>query len=183
MRVVFIGPPGSGKGTQAKLLQDRLGLVCIGTGDILREAVAQGTALGKAAAPFMEAGQLVPDGLVDELVAERLRRPDRPEGFVLDGYPRTPAQARALDAVLAGLGLPLTAVIVFRIDDEVVVRRMLGRHRSDDSEATARLRLRLFHDSARELIAHYRKQGLLFEVPADDLVENLYTRISGIVQS
>src|SRR5260370_12449655 len=100
MRVVFGGPPGSGKGTQAKLLGERLGLAYIGTGDILREAIVNGTELGKKVAPLLAAGQLVPDSLVNDLIAELLRRPGRPERFITDGYPRTVAQAIAFDSLL-----------------------------------------------------------------------------------
>src|SRR5437773_8513154 len=107
MRVVFVGPPGSGKGTQAALLEKRLGLALIGTGDMLREAVTQGTEVGRLAKPYMDKGQLVPDSIVDAVVAEWLRRPGRPDSFLLDGYPRNSAQARTLDAILRDLRLPL----------------------------------------------------------------------------
>src|ERR1700693_5229973 len=108
MRLILIGPPGSGKGTQAKLLSTRLGLAQIGTGDILREAVRQNTPLGKKAEPYIQNGQLVPDDLVNEVVTERFRRDDRPDRFVLDGYPRTLAQAASFDTVLRQQFLDLT---------------------------------------------------------------------------
>src|SRR5437773_4470335 len=127
MRLILIGPPGSGKGTQAKLLGDRLGLVHIATGDILREAIRLGTAAGRKAEPFVNNGKLVPDDLVNELVADRFRRDDRPERFVMDGYPRTLAQAASFDQVLRQQFLNLTAVILLVVDDDEIVRRMTGR--------------------------------------------------------
>src|SRR5262249_25561348 len=160
-------PPGSGKGTQAELLKSRLGIATIGTGDILRDAVAQNSKLGKQVRPYLESGQLAPDSLVNAVVAERLRRPERPRRFVLDGYPRNAAQAAAFDGVLKDLKLKLTAVIHFVIDEEVVIRRMLARKRADDNEGTIRERLKVYRESARELVAHYRKQRLVRDVQAD----------------
>lgn len=186
MRVVFIGPPGSGKGTQAKLLQERLGLAYIGTGDILREARDRGTEMGKKVAPILAAGQLVPDSLVNDLIAEVLRRPDGPKRFILDGYPRTAAQAVALDALLRELGLNLRAVVYFQIDEDVVVRRLVGRlaqeGRLDDGEETVRHRMRVFRDTSRELLEYYRKQGILHEVAAEDTIEHLYAKLTTLLQ-
>jgi adenylate kinase len=127
MRLILVGPPGSGKGTQAKLLSQRLGLAHIATGDILREARRLGTPAGRKAAPFMDNGQLVPDDLVNEMVADLFRREDRPEHFVFDGYPRTLPQAAALDPVLRQQFLNIERVVVLIVDDEEVVRRISGR--------------------------------------------------------
>lgn len=127
MRLILIGPPGSGKGTQAKLLVDRFNLTHVSTGNLLREAVDKGTPAGKQAKPLMDAGQLVPDELVNQLIADRFRRTDRPEQFVFDGYPRTLAQAAALDKVLREHNLPLDAVVALEVPDEEVVRRISGR--------------------------------------------------------
>jgi adenylate kinase len=127
MRLILVGPPGSGKGTQAKLLSERQHLVHISTGDILREAVRVGTPAGRRAKPFMESGQLAPDDLVNEVVAERFRRDDRPERFVLDGYPRTLAQASSLDAVLRQQFLDISDVVFLLVDDEEVVIRLKDR--------------------------------------------------------
>jgi adenylate kinase len=127
MRLILIGPPGSGKGTQAKLLGDRLHLAHIATGDILREAIRVRTSAGRNAEPFVKNGQLVPDDLVNELVADRFRREDRPERFVMDGYPRTLAQAASFDQVLRQQFLNLTAVIVLLVKDEEILRRLGGR--------------------------------------------------------
>ena len=136
MRLILVGPPGSGKGTQAKLLSSRLGLVHIGTGDILREAARQNTPLGQIALPYMRAGQLVPDDLVNEMVAEYFRREDRPERFVMDGYPRTLAQAASFDQVLRQQFLDLKAVLLFAVDDEEIVKRMTGRWSCPQCKAT-----------------------------------------------
>lgn len=127
MRLILIGPPGSGKGTQAKLLSSRLNLAQIGTGDILREAVRQNSPLGKLAGPYITSGQLVPDDLINEVIAERFRRDDRPENFIMDGYPRTLAQAASFDLVLRQQFLQLTAVVLLRVPDDEIVRRMTGR--------------------------------------------------------
>jgi adenylate kinase len=127
MRLILIGPPGSGKGTQAKLLSERLGLAHIATGDIFREAVRRGTPAGKMAEPFVVTGKLVPDDLVNELVAERFCRPDHPERFVMDGYPRTLPQANSFDQTLRQHSLNVQAVILLDVEDEEIVRRLSGR--------------------------------------------------------
>ena len=139
MRLILIGPPGSGKGTQAKLLSCRLHLAQIGTGDILREAIRHKTPLGELAEPYVSSGQLVPDDLVNEVVAERFRRPDRPEAFVMDGYPRTLAQAVSFDQVLREQFLDLTAVILLAADDDEIVRRLSGRLSCPRCKATFHL--------------------------------------------
>jgi adenylate kinase len=127
MRLVLLGPPGCGKGTQAKLLCQRKGLEHIGTGDILREAIRLGTPAGRRAHPFVESGRLVPDDLVNDVIAERFHRPDRPSRFVMDGYPRTLAQAAAFDRVLRQHFLDLTAVILLQVSDEEIIARVSER--------------------------------------------------------
>jgi adenylate kinase len=127
MRLILLGPPGSGKGTQAKLLCQRHRLEHIGTGDLLREAIRLNTPMGQRAHPFVESGRLVPDDLVNDLIAERFRRDDRPERFVLDGYPRTLAQAASFDQVLRQQFLNLTGVVLLQVPDEEIVRRLNGR--------------------------------------------------------
>jgi adenylate kinase len=139
MRLILVGPPGSGKGTQAKLLSKRLHLTHIGTGDILREAIRQGTPLGRLAEPYILKGQLVPDDLVNDVVADRFRRDGRPECFVIDGYPRTVAQAASFDQVLRQQFLDLTAVLLFQVDDEEIVRRMSGRWSCPNCKSTFHL--------------------------------------------
>jgi adenylate kinase len=127
MRLILLGPPGCGKGTQAKLLSRNNRLEHIGTGDLLRQAIRTQTPCGQQARPYVEAGQLVPDELVNDLVTERFDRDDRPERFVLDGYPRTVSQAKALDGLLSRHHLPLTSVLLLTVDDEEIVRRLSGR--------------------------------------------------------
>ena len=182
MRVIFLGPPGSGKGTQSKLLCERNGLVYIGTGDMLRQAILTRTPLGERARPFVECGHLVPDDLVNELIAERLRQPDRPRCFVIDGYPRTQPQAVALDSVLEQLGLGLTAVLVMRVDDEEIVRRLGGRQRDDDKAEMVRSRLAIFHRETAAIAAHYAPRRILHEVKGTGEIEVVYNSITKILQ-
>jgi adenylate kinase len=127
MRLILLGSPGSGKGTQAKLLSERLGLAHVGTGDILRESMRKGTPAGKQVEPYVNQGKLVPDHLVNELIDSRFESDDRPQRFVMDGYPRTLAQASSFDTVLHKHGLDLDAVIFVNVDDESIVRRLSGR--------------------------------------------------------
>jgi adenylate kinase len=210
MRLIFIGPPGSGKGTQTKLLSQRLGLTHIGTGDILREAVRQDSPSGKLAKAFVTTGQLVPDQIVNDLIAEVFARKDRASDFVMDGYPRTMSQARAFDATLTQYLLPLDAVILLVVPDQEIIRRLSGRwncpnpachatyhlslkppkvigvcdecksnlmQREDDREDTVRMRLQIYHDRHAELLDHYRKKGLLIEVPGMGDFETIYSNI------
>lgn len=127
MRFVFLGLPGAGKGTQARVLSERLGIPQISTGDTLREHVQEGTHLGIEARTYMDRGGYVPDGLVVRMVKERLRGPDATKGFILDGFPRTVPQAQALEDVLADAGTPLSAVVKFAISDRIAIRRITGR--------------------------------------------------------
>ncbi len=182
MRLVFLGPPGSGKGTQAKLLHERLGLDVIGTGDILRGAMRRGTPLGKKVEPYLKSGRLVPDDLVNDVVADMFRQDDHPTKFVLDGYPRTLAQAEWIESVLHENDLDLKCAIRLVVPDEVVIERLSGRRlvegRADDSEETVRKRLQIYHDITKELVEHFRREGLLREVDATADVETVYLTIA-----
>jgi adenylate kinase len=185
MRLVFVGPPGSGKGTQAALLRERLGLTPIGTGDMFRAAVARGTPVGRQVESYLSSGKLVPDDLVNEVVADLFRGEGRPTRFVLDGFPRTLAQAAALDAILRQNHLDLKAVLKFEIADEEIVRRLSGRKleqgRPDDDAATVRKRLAIYHGFANELCDYYSKQGLLAVVDATGDVETVYRTIVTLI--
>jgi len=171
MDLILFGPPGAGKGTQAKVLQDERGLIQLSTGDMLRAAVAQGTELGKKSKAIMDRGDLVPDDLVIGIIAERLDKPDTAKGVIFDGFPRTVAQAKALDTMLAGRGLKIDAVIELKVDDEAMVGRMESRVRenpgsvrADDNPETLRKRLGVYRQNTAPLLDFYRGQGKLVTV-------------------
>ena len=171
MDLILFGPPGAGKGTQAKVLQDERGMIQLSTGDMLRAAAKAGTELGKKAKPLMDLGQLVPDDLVIGVIAERLEKPDCAKGVIFDGFPRTVAQAKALDTMLAGRGRKIDAVVELKVDDEAMVGRMESRvrenpgaTRADDTPETLRERLVVYHRNTAPLLDFYRGQGKLVTV-------------------
>lgn len=168
---VLLGAPGSGKGTQAERLSAALGIPAISTGEMLRQEVARGSAVGGRVSAVMASGRLVDDELMAQVVRERLRRPDAAAGFVLDGYPRTPAQAEMLDALLAEGGLEVTAVVLLDVPERVLVRRALARKRQDDREEVVRRRLEVYREKTEPLIAHYEGRGLLSRIDGDRPVE------------
>ncbi|MFQ5698428.1 MAG: adenylate kinase [Myxococcota bacterium] len=155
--LVLFGPPGAGKGTQARLLVEALGIPQISTGDMLRDAVRRGTSLGREAEQIMERGELVPDGVILGIVRERLARDDCREGFILDGFPRTLAQARALDALLAGEGRAPVCVVSLEVPEPELVQRILsrGEGRVDDTEEAVRKRLDVYRRETRPVLEHY----------------------------
>lgn len=161
MQLVFFGPPGAGKGTQAQRIVEQFGIPQISTGDILRAAVAAGTALGQQAGPLMAAGKLVPDELVVGIVEERLREADCARGFLLDGFPRTIPQAEALGRVLTKAGKEIQHVVSLEVPDEVIHERMKGRGRADDSPETVQKRLDEFRKLTAPLKEYYQRLGLL----------------------
>jgi adenylate kinase len=181
LRIVLLGPPGAGKGTQAARAACRFGAPHIATGDIFRANVAEGTELGRAAQEYMDRGDLVPDEVVIAMVMERLASDDCEIGFVLDGFPRTVNQAEALDRRLAGRGSPLQAVLCLEAGEEELLRRLAGRaaaqHRADDVEQTIRHRLEVFAIKTRPLIDYYAHRGLLISVDAIGPIEVVTERI------
>ena len=181
MRIVFLGPPGSGKGTQAKLLAEKLEIPTISTGEILRAAVRDGTPLGLKAKAVMESGELVSDGLMVDLIRERLAAPDARRGFILDGFPRTIEQAGALDRLLKGNETALSSVINLLVPETVLIDRLQGRSglesRADDRRETVLERLRVYREKTEPLIEHYRRQGLLADVDGLGEVPEIADRI------
>ncbi|MDE2272226.1 MAG: adenylate kinase [Xanthomonadaceae bacterium] len=187
MRIVLLGAPGSGKGTQAKRLKQELGLAHISTGDLLRAAVRDGTPLGLKAKAVMEAGQLVSDDIVLGLLEERLARLDTQSGFILDGYPRNLAQADALEALLERLGQPLDAVVKLNVPDSDIVRRCEIRfeqeRRADDNPETVRKRLGVYAEQTAPVADFYARRGLLTEVDGVGAIEAIGDRILDTLRS
>ena len=180
-RLLLLGPPGAGKGTQAQLIVERLSVPQVSTGDMLRAAVAAGTEVGRVAGGYMERGDLVPDDVVIGVAEERLAEDDAKRGFILDGFPRTRAQAEALDALLERLGTPLERCVSLVVDEDELVGRLLKRAeiegRADDNEETIRNRMRVYRDQTEPLVDYYRGRGLLREVDGKGSVEEIATRI------
>ena len=207
MRLVLLGAPGAGKGTQAALLKEREGAVHISTGDIFRQNLKDKTPLGLEAKKYMDQGALVPDDVVMRMVSSRLTEPDASEGFMLDGFPRTIPQAEFLEGFLKEHGRKLDAVLLFAIDDDVLVRRLSNRRtcrscggifnlltmqgngdkcpscggelfqRDDDHEDVIRSRLSVFHEQTEPLVEWYKERKLLIEIDASDAPEQIYGRV------
>lgn len=202
MNIVLLGAPGAGKGTQAAKLVEEFATPHISTGDILRAAVKNQTELGKKAKGYMDAGDLVPDSLIIDLMDERLREPDCEKGFILDGFPRTTAQAVALDDMLVRLERPLDAALLVDVDPEVIIKRLTERRcckecgyigtaadatcpkcggemyqRDDDNEITVRNRLDVYAKSTSPLIDYYKGKGLLKSVDGDRPVDTVYVDV------
>jgi adenylate kinase len=181
MRIVLLGPPGSGKGTQAAKLAERYGIPRISTGDILRRNVADGTDLGKRARAYMEAGKLVPDEVVIEMTARRLAEPDAKNGFILDGFPRTMPQADALDSMLSEIDRPLSIVFELQVPDEVAVERLHKRAveegRADDTADAIAKRIALYHQETAPLVSHYRLAGNLVGIHGDRSEHDVFAEI------
>ena len=179
-RLLFLGPPGAGKGTQAARLCDAHGMKHLSTGDLLRSEVAAGTALGQEAEAVMNRGELVSDALVLAIVESQLKGLSS-EGWLLDGFPRTVPQADALEPLLDELKQPIEAVVLLELDDAVLIERLLARGRDDDNEAVIRNRLEVYREKTSPLISFYRDKGLLVSVEANGSVEEITERITKVL--
>lgn len=181
MHILLMGPPGAGKGTQAVRLIEKYGIPQISTGDMFRAAVKECTPLGLEAKKYMDAGQLVPDSVTVGIVRERLAKDDCKKGFILDGFPRTTAQAVSLDAILKEMGIVLDAVVNLNVPSDELVRRISERarleNRDDDKPETVQKRLAVYEESTKPLIDYYRNSGLYVEINGLQDVDQVFTDI------
>ena len=190
MNIILLGPPGAGKGTQAKRIEDSRGLIQLSTGEMLRAAVASGSELGQEAKRIMDAGHLMPDDLMVQMISERIEQPDCAKGFILDGFPRTTGQAEALDRMLAEKGLRLNAVIQLAVADEVLVGRIETRiaetseaeRRSDDSVETLRQRLEVYHAQTAPILPYYEGKGVLQTVDGMADIDEVTAQIDDLLE-
>jgi adenylate kinase len=183
--ILLLGAPGAGKGTQGTILAQRLGLPKITTGDLLRAAVKAGTPLGRDAKQYMDQGQLVPDSIILGLIKDELAKPEAAHGAILDGFPRTAAQAELVDRTFAERGGRLTHILLLEVAEDELVRRIHSRAgiegRSDDTPETIRTRLQVYQRDTAPLIAHYAPRGNVHRVPAMGSIEEIATEIKRIV--
>ncbi|WP_416416277.1 adenylate kinase [Paenarthrobacter aromaticivorans] len=187
IKMIIMGPPGSGKGTQAARIAELIGIPTISTGEIFRQNIAKLTPLGIKSKQYIDNGDFVPDVLTNQMVRDRLGNPDVRNGFLLDGYPRTPQQVGELDSMLAKENQHLTATLLLTADDEELLKRLLERAkvtgRSDDTEAVIRHRLDLYHEQTEPVVALYAERGLLLPVDGDGEVDEVTGRILAHIES
>ncbi len=185
-RMLIIGPPGSGKGTQAERISERLGVVAISTGDIFRENVRGETPLGLEAKKYMDNGDFVPDSVTNKMVRDRLKQEDAANGFLLDGYPRTTAQVDELADILASEDQSLDVVLQLTADDDELLKRLLGRAkadgRSDDNQAVIRHRLDLYHEQTEAVVARYAQRGILAKVDGIGGIDEVTDRVMKAIE-
>ncbi|MEK9831304.1 MAG: adenylate kinase [Rhodospirillaceae bacterium] len=191
MNIILLGPPGAGKGTQAKVLVDNHGVVQLSTGDMLRAAVASGSELGQQAKAVMDAGKLMPDEIMVEIISARIAEPDCANGFILDGFPRTTAQADALDKMLEEKGLPLDHVIEIAVNDAVLIDRINARvaetpeaeRRDDDNAETLKHRLDVYHEQTAPILPYYEARGMLKRVDGMQSIDEVSKQIGAIISA
>jgi adenylate kinase len=186
MRIVLLGAPGSGKGSQAALMVGELDLPHISSGELLRSAVKAGTLLGQKAKAVMDRGELLSDELMLSLIEERLADSDTADGFILDGYPRNVAQAEALDELLERIGQPVDEALQIDVDAEMIIGRIAKRAeeegRSDDTEEVARKRMEVYAEQTAPVVDYYAQKGLLSRVLGEGTIEEVFQRIKGVLQ-
>ena len=183
MRIVFIGPPGAGKGTQAERLIETYSMAHLSTGDMLRAARDAKTEVGQEADKYMSAGQLVPDEIIVGVIAERLTQPDCEGGYLLDGFPRTIAQAEALDKMLAEKGTPLDVVLELKVPEEELFTRLAGRGRADDTPDVIRQRLVAYREQTAPLLAYYTEKNLLKSIDGLGTIEEIFDRAKAVLDA
>ncbi len=183
MNVVLFGPPGAGKGTQAALLKERLGLAHFSTGEEFRRHIASGTPLGVRIRAIVESGELVPDDIVLDVVKQALSSQEFRNGCVFDGFPRTLEQAQALDRLLAEMSSAIDVVLTIEVPEDELIRRMIQRGRSDDTEEVIRERLRVYQQRTAPVLNYYAEQGKLERIAGDASIEQVHTRIRQVLEA
>jgi adenylate kinase len=182
MRIIFLGPPGVGKGTQSKRLVEYLGIPHLSTGDMLRQAFQEKSEIGILSQQYMSSGKLVPDPIILEIMGRRLDQPDCRNGCLLDGFPRTLGQARALDEFLAHRGIPLSGVLELKVDQDELVDRLAGRGRDDDRPEIIRQRLEHYSRQTAPLVDYYQRQGLLHTIDGVGTPDEVFSRIKEVLR-